>query len=348
MSVKKLIRTFYRNVHPDLMNGYHPEAIECNSRSLKDLNAYIDRLESTELIPGPFVSKTIQFFKPVLKRNGQRVPSALKPCTILLESIPPSADMLERESLSIRLVRQVENSMVDRGLFSTNSAEGAEIEPIIKSAALPACPRTELDRIWSREDLDNRIHDSMFKSADERASQFREYQSILMYNKLMNKYSKLRNTKRRNRRISGIEAEVAERLAESPSVSMIDGIDTSVDQGTTHKIRVIESGFHPDLVFVDPSLITDEREAGIAQICGVNLTQEPDTWLLENIWKAVRKGKSPAVPIVLSRDFHADTAHGYLSIPFNFQLPALVDFMEDNLELVRDARRELLLQHCPV
>jgi hypothetical protein len=114
------------------------------------------------------------------------------------------------------------------------------------------------------------------------------------------------------------------------------------------KIRVIESGFHPDLVFFAPDLSNEEREEGIGRVCGVNLIKESDSWLLENVWKAVRKDRTPSVPIVLSHSFQANTEGGCLEIPYDFDLEKLCDFLEDNLELVRDARRQLLADFKPV
>ena len=320
------------------------EAISCNSRSLQELNAYIDRLESSENTKAPFVERKIQFFKPLVTRKGDIKYGSLRPCTILLPSITPSADMLEKEDLSVQLIHQIELAMQGESMFSNKSKEGEQIEALIRSGDSRASSvRTELQKIWDQEAFSEKIKESIFSAVDDRLSRYKEYQSIQIYNKLMRKYSKIKNAKQRNKRLANIEAEVDKALEERHLTSSLDVVNVEDENDESEaKIRIIESGFHPNLVFFDPSLTNEERENGISSICGVNLDKESDQWLLENIWKAVRRDKSPPVPILLTREFTANLSGGYLEIPFDFKLESLVDFLEENLELTRDARRSLL------
>ena len=337
-----MVRGFYKRVHPDLMHGYTPEAIECNARSLKELNAYIDRLESVEVISGPYVSRSLQFFQPVLNRHGRIVERILRPSLLLLASIPPSADMLVKEDLSVGLIREIEEIMQQDKRFSNKSAETVKIEPIIKAAA----PRTHaevragLTSIWRSESLADDIRQSLFDSDRDRVEDARNYRAMLAYNKMVRSHAKLKNARTRAKRMKEAVASAEEILTSSPLSHLTEESST--------KLKIIESGFHPDLVFMSPELDENQREEGIAHICGVNLSREEDSWLLENIWKAVRREKPPPVPIVLMSDYLASTDGGYLGIPFNFELSALCDFLEDNLEPVREARKDLLRNFMPV
>ena len=345
-SIKKLIRGFYRRVHPDLMQGCPSVAVESNTRSLKDLNAYIDRLESSETITAPFSRRTINFFSKITNRRGAVIEGPLKPFPVVLESIPPSADILDKEEISVRLVRAIEKGMDPTGLFSSKSPEGERIEPII-SQKMGTGARGELNKIWNEEALRDQIRSHLFESMDQRMERAKNYQSIIIYNKLVKKYSKLKNTKRRLKRWEGIAHEVQAALKEKSVPSMIDQILTN-DSDDDTKVKVIESGFHPDLVFFDPELSDSEREEGIARICGINLHIESDQWLLENIWKVVRIERRPGVPVVLSRNFEADLKGGFIFIPFDFELNPLVEFFEDNLESVRVARKGLIESFVPI
>ena len=348
-AIKKLIRQFYRLVHPDLMAGCPQEAVACNSKSLQELNAYIDRLESFDSVKAPFAGRTIQFFRPMVNRKGSVIPGSLKPCSVSLPSISPSADMLEKESLSVELIRQVERAMENEALFSSKSQEGQKIEPIISGSPSSSSVRSELRKVWDQEARDDSIKESIYGAIDDRMSQYREYQSINIYNKLFKKVSKIKNAKRRAKRIGELEAKVEEALKEKQISSSIDMVDVSENEPDTEtKIRIIESGFHPDLVFFDRALTDEEREEGISRVCGVNLESDSDSWLLENVWKAVRRDRKPPVPIVLSHHFSANKDGGYVEIPFDFTLTDLVDFLEDNLESVREARKQLLASFTAV
>jgi hypothetical protein len=165
---------------------------------------------------------------------------------------------------------------------------------------------------------------------------------MLMHNKLVSKYTKIKNTRIRNKRLARVGEEVDEALA--PQLHE-DSTVTSESIGDV-KVRLVETGFHPDLVFFNPSLSETEREVGIEHICGFGLEKEEDIWLLENLWRAVRWFRPPPVPIVLSHSWKAD--EGYLEIPFDFTLPQLTDFLEDNLETVRNRRKELLDSFIPI
>ena len=213
------------------------------------------------------------------------------------------------------------------------------IEPIISNMSSNISARSELAKIWEKEAFDESIHSAIFNAVDQRINDFREYKSILIHNKLMRNHLRIKNKKRRDRKISNIEEETNEKLKEIQIASSLEGLEPDLNE---RKIKIIEAGFHPDLVFFDPSLTDSEREQGIARVCGINLSEESELWLLENIWKVVRSDKTPPVPVVLGREYASDVSGGFVKIPFDFALNDLVDYLEETLENVRDARRHLL------
>jgi len=118
--------------------------------------------------------------------------------------------------------------------------------------------------------------------------------------------------------------------------------ENKFDEVVDRKMKLILSGYHPDLVFFRPHLSDDQRNIGLAHVCGENLETESQVWLLENVWDAMRKTSTPSVPLVLSDKWDASLDGGYIEVPFDFNLNDLVDFLEDNLEPVRIARKNLL------
>ena len=333
-----MIGGFYKRVHPDLLSGYPSEAVECNLRSLKELNSYIDRVESAEVVPGPFVARSLQFFQPIYNRNGMAVSRALRPTQISLASIPPSADILTKEELSILLIRDIERSMETERLFSNRSSESKDISKSIHNSSLKggALVRANLVEIWRKEKIEADVKNAIWEN--DKASDLLQYKAILSYNKEMKRISKLKNLKSRSERISEA-VKLSENILNTQNLTIHDNTYITAK-------RVIESGFHPDLIFFDPSLNNEERMFGLDHVSGTNLNLDEDIWLLENIWKLVRKEKS--VPVVLGKKFQANLQGGYLEIPFDFSLVRLVDFLEDNLESVRNARIELIENNVPI
>ncbi len=347
MSVRRLLRPFYRTVHPDLLHGYTIEVVTVNDKSLKELNAYVDRIECPEVVASPFVGRKLQFFMPMLNKKKEPLPGLTRPISLDLPTVGPSADMVEKEEAAVMLVHNVEVCMnVEDVRFSWKSSPAvSEVEPIIRSSSKLARGtldvRKSLDRIWKQEVQDAASRNAIYNISDQSDPKFFEYKSIRLHNKLLAKYSKLKNARKRADRISNIPSQVSSLM--SGLLPKTNSVTNCHDSTVSRKLRVIESGFHPDLVFVSPDLSEQDREEGIARVCGMNLELDSDIWLLENLWKAVRSSQYPPVPVVISKEYSAVVAGGYLCIPYDFVLePDLVSFLEENLDLVRSVRKQLL------
>jgi hypothetical protein len=163
----------------------------------------------------------------------------------------------------------------------------------------------------------------------------------------VSKFKKLKNVKNRNKRLSTVANQVEDILQRQEDVTEDFG-DENLHSNDDMKLRLVRTGFHPDLVFFDPSLSEDERREGIENVCGLSLEKEEDVWLLENLWKAVRSYRPPPVPIVLSHGWKTSMDGGFIEIPCNFSPDELANFLEDNLESVRERRKELIDSFIPV
>ncbi|PHJ26008.1 hypothetical protein CSUI_000135 [Cystoisospora suis] len=116
-SLRRELRFFLFAVHPDQTHSFPEEARASNSRSLSELNAYIDKLENLltssisqscstspgapALAPGePFVGKKLLFFVPYKTVSGNVLEARVRPVHVHLRSIGLSPPRSEIENLA--------------------------------------------------------------------------------------------------------------------------------------------------------------------------------------------------------------------------------------------------------
>ncbi len=347
MSLRNRMKEFYRMVHPDLGHGFPSEAVSKNTASLMELNSYVDRLTSTTGKDSPFVARNIQFFTPVMRKDGSTVPSSTRPFWVELKSIPPDADLIERSELSEILLEQLKEATAYIPMIPYQNREHRQIDNILSSSSRSKSQsvRAKLTKLWYEEHERNQIDKSIYETDSTAADEISlgEYRTMLAHNKLVKNFSRIRNPSKRKEKLQSIESRVAEDLTDVAVCN--DRMDT---EANVQKTRLIQSGFHPDLVFFRPHLAPDNRIFGVRNVCGEFLSSDQDVWLLENIWDAMRTGRKPSVPLVLSDTWRASLDGGYIEVPFDFKLADLVDFLEDHLESVRQARKNLLDSFIPV
>ena len=339
-SIRKCLTGFFKAVHPDMLGKVPTEAINLNTRAIQELNAYIDRLEAEESENYPTVAKDIGFFKKSVGRSGEEL-KVLKLCSVKLHSIPPGSDFLQKEAISVRLIRDLEAVVTYADtLFKSTPALFEEIEPIITR---PGNSRKALDDLWDRETKKVQINMALYESDDlsqAKRDAFKRFVKESVTQKLTRKYSKIKNGRIRRMKLGMVkekaDAEVARKCAPEEPKVYADETDEIEE-----KVRVIKTGYHPDLVFFDPDLGSEDRKEGMRRLCGMNLTKDEDVWLLENVWKVMRTGSCP-VPIVLGRDYSAVSSKGFVTIKYDFELNDIVDFLEEHLQQVRDTREAIL------
>jgi Domain of unknown function (DUF4460) len=345
-SIRKCLTGFFKAVHPDVLGKVPDEARQINTRAVQELNAYIDRLEASETENYPTVARDVGFFKKSFGRSGRELP-VLKHCTVRLHSIPPGTDFLQKEAISIRLIRDLELLINSTDtLFKSIPTMHETIEPIITR---PGQVRKDLNDLWERETRHEQIKMALFETEDlpsAKREAYARYVRETVTQRLTHKYSKIGTTRIRKMKLAKVaeksDAEVFKRCIPVDKKVYVDEQEAEVHQ----KAKVLHTGYHPDLVFFDPSLTDDQRNEGMQRVCGMHLAKEEDTWLLENVWKVMRTGSIP-VPVVLGNTYSIESSKGFVTIKHDFDLTDLVDFLEEHLQRVRD-EREILLREAKI
>ncbi|KAF4692846.1 hypothetical protein FOZ60_012540 [Perkinsus olseni] len=332
--MKRLLRPFYLTVHPDITSTNMPsEAASVNAKALQEVNAYVEALASTP--SHPVVARTVTFFKPRGKeaaarsvaKNGRRVRPVMQ-CSFELSSIPPGADFSTREGLAARLVRDIEAALVAEApsMFSSKPHKGTQVESLMKSGSIPTSKAGDpWKKLWDDETQERMFKMSLYDAETEEERRSRVYKEELFNRYLYRVARKAVKTKNEKRKM--------ERLMDAERVAM-DMIQ--------RKSRVVEGGYHPDLVFYSPQLDDQaKRREGISRICGLGLEDDGDMWLLENVWRAVRAPPTP-LPLVIGTKFEALHDKGYFEIPYNFELKDLVDFLEEHMDALKESRAKLI------
>jgi hypothetical protein len=102
-------------------------------------------------------------------------------------------------------------------------------------------------------------------------------------------------------------------------------------------VSLLRRGFNPNFVFFSRKLNPTE---GLNRLAGLGM-QEPEVWLLENIFRLLRES-DPPVPVVLSDKYDANSPFGFLEIPADFVLREFAEFVEDHVDEVRTRRKKAL------
>ena len=395
--VRRLLGNFIRTVHPDLSPEFPPEARRINQRSLAELNAFVDFLESDEVRKfeeGPEAAHELPFFRALQTRLGRVVPNRVTPIHLQLPSLPASADHFEKEFAAAHLIRGAQvalepwpfqqlfhmctnlDSLIvndrDNNIrtlriimlifdvisldlcsnwcqFQTHWDETQEASPSSFSERPDVSPlftqkgagRAAFDKLWWQQTQEELVREAIHGPDDQEVKLHvaKRVFACKYAHQLMRRYVRIKNTAKRKRRLAGLEeivqAKIEKKFPSTPEreYEMAEKKDP---------VRVLQGGFHPDLVFMAAGLSDHHRREAIKRVCGMNLKQDSDFWLLENLWKAMR-GTPPAVPLVIAeRDYKAHE-NGFIQIPWDFTVLGLCDLLEEHLDTTREnlrSRRE--------
>ncbi|EER08573.1 conserved hypothetical protein [Perkinsus marinus ATCC 50983] len=333
------------------------EAAAVNARALQEVNAYVEALTSSQ--SHPVVARTVTFFKPRGKEvaKGGRLRPVMQ-CSFELGSIPPGADHPTREALAAHLVRDIETALLAESpsMFSSKPLKGTQFESLMKSGSVPSSKKDDPWRkLWDDDTQERMFKMSLYDAETEEERRSRVYREELFNRYLYRVARKAVKTKSEKRKMARLmDAErvamqmVDEKLRKQaprevdPLAAGDDDDQETPTEFVQRKARVIEGGFHPDLVFYSPQL-TDptKRQEGISRICGLELDNDGDMWLLENVWRVVRAPPTP-LPLVIGTNFEALHDKGYFEIPYNFELKDLVDFLEEHMDALKESRAKLI------
>ncbi|CAE7239083.1 Ank2, partial [Symbiodinium microadriaticum] len=298
--VRRLLGGFIRVVHPDLSPDFPAEAKRINQRSLAELNAYIDALESGGRRPfeeGPEVSRELPFFRALQTRLGRTVPHHVVPLHLEVPSLPAAASELDKEFAAAHLIRGAEVAL------QTPSSQFSDRPAVAPLFTQKGAGRAAFDKLWWQQTQEELVREAIHGPNDRevRLHVAKRVFACKYGHQLMRKYWRIKDKQKRKRRIANVdalvEAKVQERFPKPATPAELRM--QADDEEAKNPVRVLQGGFHPDLVFVDPDLSAEHRREAIRRVCGMNLASDADFWLLENLWKAMRD-KPPPVPLVIA------------------------------------------------
>ncbi|CAD7962565.1 unnamed protein product [Amoebophrya sp. A25] len=264
----------------------------------------------------------------------------------------------------------------DSASTATTSTSSSETSSSRASSMGSSASRRVVERfekLW-----DTQTHDVMFKdalyddpAATKRLAAMEAYRRRYQA-QLLRKALKTKNKQGRRRRLESVdkraEAKVVEKFGAVAGAGQQEPEPHSVEQdggercaSGPKKLRMIEYGYHPDLVFMEPGLTPAQQTEGIRRCCGVHLQKENNTaefWLLENLWRAMRgteqspstspedhdddrkrnscTASSARIPLVLcAKEGEYRAERGCVFVPYNFDVAALSALLEEELDVLR-------------
>eukprot|EP00392_Amoebophrya_sp_AT5.2_P005139 g5148.t1 len=118
--------------------------------------------------------------------------------------------------------------------------------------------------------------------------------------------------------------------------------------------NMIEEGYHPDLVFLDPSLTEPQKREGIRRCRGRSSgsggsPSEAEFWLLKNLLHAMREDITARIPLVLVAEEDNYVAEdGCVFVPWNFEVAGLSALLEEEIDQLRSDARKNIRKQTPV
>eukprot|EP00435_Cladocopium_sp_Y103_P075932 s29_g69.t1 len=343
--LRRLMGDFIRAVHPDLSPEFPEEARRINQRSLAELNAFIDILEKDGPRPfddGPESAHELPFFRAFRTRLGRVVPQKVEPLSVTLPSLPAAAQEAEKEFAAAYLIRGAQVAL------ESSSSTFSDRPDVPKLFTQKGAGRAAFDKLWWQQTQEELLRDALHgpDDAEVRLHVAKRVFACKYASQLMRRYQRIKNNQRRKLRIAQLDEVVEAKIKEK--FHSVEPSEEAAREENEKKdpLRVLQGGFHPDLVFMAPGLSETQRREAIRRVCGMNLA-EADFWLLENLWKAMRSGPPPPVPLVIAEKDYKAHGSGFIQIPWDFSVSSLCDLLEEHLESTREALQRRR-QRCSV
>lgn len=348
--VRRMLGEFIRSVHPDLTPEFPPEARRINQSSLSQLNAFVDKLEFNGTAPleaGPEPGRELAFFRVRTTHIGRPISGRVIPLNLNLPALSVVASEMDREYVAARLIRDAELAIAAPSSAFTNKPQ---VPPIFTQKG---SQNSAFKKLWGQQTQEAMVQEALYGPDN---AEVRRHAAVKVYAQkvelqLLRKYQKINHNRRRKKKLASVDAKVQAKLDarfdEKPDLpeEMLLKHESEEQQRQERKdaTRVLRAGFHPNLVFVAPDVVGDQKREAVRRMCGMNLDSDADFWLLENLWKAMRE-TPPQVPIVIATSgckAHVET--GFIQLPWNFTIAELCDVLEESLDDVREGlkrRRE--------
>ncbi|KEG01474.1 conserved protein, unknown function [Plasmodium vinckei vinckei] len=357
-SVRRMLLFFYKEVHPDLTRDLPEELKKINSESLSILNSYIDILSSPDKNENNiFVEKKLVFFKLFENSEHKIIKGRYKNIELNLQTINNNLSEEDRESIVAKLIYDIKKSLEkiqSKNIFNNND-NMEDFENIIDDTSSYFShikQKNEKDgtikSIW--DDLMDHVKnkEALYHPSEEEIKLIQEKKSYFYYIKkrLECKYQKIHHRKRRKEKLQNIN-KVANQIVQDKFADIekkkknIKRYDEQIFLNQSYKIT--QMGYDPNLIFFNKDINDDKKKKAIENICGINLNDDADKWLLENCLKLLKNHKIQ-IPIVFytGKEISLSQTFGYIYLPVDFCLNQFFTFLENNLHEARTIRGKVL------
>eukprot|EP00971_Amphidinium_carterae_P107245 2124588-Amphidinium_carterae.1 len=267
--MRRLMSDFIKTVHPDLTPEFPDTARRINQASLSELNALIDKLEVTDRLSmeeGPEVGRELPFFRAYVTRAGRILPGRVSPLRLPVPALSVSASEEDREFAAVRLIRDAELVLANT---SSGFADHPEVPPLFTQRG---AARSGFDRLWWQQTQEEMLRMSLEGPSDEelRKQAILEVFAKKYEYRLLRRYTKIKNSSRRRKKLAAVNAKVetmlknrfgTEFLSRTRDDEELENEDDP-DEGRA-AARLARTGFHPNLVFVSPTLHEEQRREAV-------------------------------------------------------------------------------------
>ncbi|CRH00664.1 conserved protein, unknown function [Plasmodium relictum] len=340
-SVRRLLHFFYKEVHPDLTSNLPDDLKKVNNESLSVLNSYIDILShSKKNENNMFIGKSLVFFKVFENSENKIIKGRYKNIIIKLPTISHNLSIDEKEKITAKLIYDIKNSVEKtkrKSIFDDNIENIYNIFDEEENKK-----KSDINNIW--EDLTNYVKDTeaLYQPSEEEIELKRRKKSYFYYikKKLESKYQKINHKKRRKTKIQKINEIASKIVQEKFSHAKHHTYDQTL---VKQSYKIIQNGYNPNLIFFHKDINEKEKKKGIENLCGMNLKDDADKWLLENCLKLLKNHQTP-IPLVIysEKKIQLSSTYGFIYIPYDFCLNDLFAFLEKNVDKARSIRKKVI------
>lgn len=320
---------FYKEVHPDLTQDLPDELKKINSESLSILNSYIDILSSSNKTENNiFVEKKLVFFKLFENSEHKIIKGRYKNIEINLQTINNNLSEEDKEHIIAKLIYDIKKSLEkiqSKNIFNNND-NMEDIENIIDdtSSYFHHKKKNEKDdtikSIW--DDLMDHVKnkEALYHPSEEETKYIQEKKNYFYYikKKLEYKYQKINHRKRRKEKLQNVN-KIANKIVQDKFADIEKkkkNFKTNDEQLILNQsYKITQMGYDPNLIFFNKDINNDKKKQAIENICGINLNDDADKWLLENCLKLLKNHKIQ-IPIVFynGKEISVSQTFGYIYV----------------------------------
>ncbi|SOV16594.1 conserved protein, unknown function [Plasmodium sp. gorilla clade G2] len=351
-SIRKLLHFFYKQVHPDLTSTLPEELKKKNSESLSVLNSYIDILSTEKNEENIFIERNIVFFKVFENKENKIIQGRYKHLVIKLHTLSNNLTENEKEKIIVKLIYDIKQAIgadEEKGKDNINHDDyNMSFDDNIYDKKYDREEKKDINLLWDK--LTNHVKDTqaLYQLSDEQVELINQRKNYFYYikKKLLEKYGRIRHKKRRKLKIENIK-QVANKivLTKFPDVHQKYIKNNFDDINNYHQsYQIIQNGYDPSLLFFHKDLKEHNKIIALQNICGLNLKDDADKWLLESCLKLL-KNHPIQIPIVIcdeQKEIALSSTFGYIYVPFNFCFHDLFIFLQNNLDQARAIRKKIL------